>query len=906
MDLLVNDYHIATIAQQMKDWEEIAPDICISKSEQEEIKEDYQGRYNLQKRQALHVWCRNCGKRATYRALSKIFQSHNLAGLAELVSRMAYSKNQSVPIRSETIAMFTTYLFDCYCDPPMQQLSIPELHCQYQYNDLTLREAPLAVTNLNNKSTTTRLVELSTVLNKLSKNKCFIVLFEGVGGSGKTALSWHICRKWRKKELLKEFHLLIYVQVRNLQIQSGKDLSDIIPYPDKIVCDEVARVIYDQNGKGVCILLDGLDEASSPLLDTLFNMIAGRQRERAPKMSFIVTTRPNIHILSRLQAVLESKIMLEGFSTEKLHEFLKHALSEQKARYKLLLEKFKANPQLEWVCVHPINAVIMAFLAHTFEDDLPITQTRLYKAFVIHFLNRHIAQSDVGTDIIIERLDQLPSNVEQPFKRLCIWAYKASLSKKQLFTAKELGEASVKLDNTLGFLQVQPMITMYGTERYYSFPHLLIQDFFAAVHIQSLCSGRQFECIERLLGVDPLMYTIAFYAGLTCLSNLEVVKLLSKVLKEPLPELVTLAAIHNKPVEPNDPRRKTLALFNCLYECQQTSVFELPDLRLPHISLVKNVTDKIKQHTVSFLGLGMSPSDCIAVGYFMRMYALLVKDESLVMFQMGICSDTGMASFMTELRKGVDVTTPTQLVMRFYHCDLRIAALGGLRDLIKGYSSISSLQISFCISSTYASIALKSLVEGLANGSSCKAIILVDSGISSIHVHYIALLLICSSLTELSIIEGCIQKGMHLFSEALKFSRVRCLTLFNLGIDDTGLYLLGKAIRANVHLVRFNFVGNPVTVEGMMCFLMLIMDVPSPPLSLVIIDTCVFQVLKEMQEYHIILQKINYDRIRYGQIEFCVVPYDFAYMKETSYMPFANALQSKDALRKLVCRTDAV
>ena len=904
------------IAQQVKDWEEIAPDICISESEQEEIKEDYQGRYNLQKRQALRVWRRNCGEKATYGALSRVLRSQNLADLAEVVARMASSKNQSAPIRSELIAMFTDYLFDCYCHPPMQQLSIPELHCQHQYTDLTLREAPLAVTNLNAQSATTRVVDLSAVLSKLSKNKCFVVLFEGVGGSGKTALSRHVCRKWAKKELLKQFHLLIHVQVRNPQIQFAKNLSDIIPDPDKKVCDEVARAIYDQKGEGVCILLDGLDEASSPLLDTLFNMIAGRQRERVPKMSFVVTTRPNMCILSRLQAVLQSKIMLEGFSIEKLHEFLKHTLTEQKVRYNLLLEKFKANPQLEWVCVHPINAVIMAFLAHTFEDDLPITQTRLYKALVVHFLKRHLLRSDVSAEeIAIEKFDQLPSSVEQPFKGLCRWAYKASLSKKQLFTAKELGEASVELDNTLGFLQVQPKITMYGTERYYSFPHLSIQEFIAAVHIQSLRSEcQELKCVEQLLTVDPLMHTIAFYAGLTSLNNVKVVKLLSKILKKPLHELVTLAEIHDKPAETHDPRRKTLTLFNCLYECQKPSIFELSDLRLPNFDFANEAwrnratVSTIKPHTVSFIGLGLSPSDCIAIGYFLRMYALSVKEESAVMFQMGQCSDTGMALFMRELRKGVNVVTPTKLLMRFYYCDLRTTALSGLGDLVRGYSSIMSLQISFCISPTYADIALKSLTEGLANGSSCRNIILTDSGVRSVHIHYLVLLLICSSLEALSICLGDIQKGMDLFSEAVKFTRLRRLSLVNLAIDDRGLFLLGKGIRANVHLKSLDFCENPISIEGMVCFLMLFINVPYCSLSILVIDKIVFEVLKGMQEFHIILDKINYDRVtvRHGRAQFSVIPYNVAYELVTAPIPFISALQSQDALGELFDRSSAI
>ena len=124
-------------------------------------------------------------------------------------------------------------------------------------------------------------------------------------------------------------------------------------WPRQKDSSEVATAIYDQKGKGTCILLDGLDEASVSLLDTLLDMIIGRQRKHTPQISFIMTTRPNMHIASCLQPVLKFKVMLEGFSTAHLYEFLKHALDyKHTPHYLTLLDKFKANPQLECICAH--------------------------------------------------------------------------------------------------------------------------------------------------------------------------------------------------------------------------------------------------------------------------------------------------------------------------------------------------------------------------------------------------------------------------------------------------------------------------------------------------------------------------------------------------------------------------
>ena len=912
---------MANIAQDLTDWEEIASSILLSESEQKEIKEDYQGRYKLQKRQALRVWHNKSGNKATYKALINIFQSEGLNELAEVVKRMV-SDTKQLPMSNEIIDQFHQYLLDCYCGlpyPPMQQLSSIELQCHHKYIDLILRQVSVSI-NLEEKSTinthsinegpsTNRLARLSAVLSGETFGEGSVVLFEGVGGSGKTVLSWHICRKWAEKELLQQFHLLIHIQVRNPEIQAAKCFPDVIPYTDKRVCEEIATAIYDQKGKGVCILLDGLDEASSSLFDIFFDMLVGRQRAHIPKISFIVTTRPNLHITSLLQPVLKFKIMLEGFSKVKLQEFFRGALGGQNKQHLSLMATLKTNPQLEWVCTHPINAVIIAVLAQICEGDLPVVQTELYKALINHFLNRHIQiRSDSSQHEPIESFKDLSLEMKQPFLKLSEWAYKSSLLKKQLFTVKELGKANVEIDNMLGFLQIQPKITMYGTERYYSFPHLSIQEFLAAVHISLKPDKFQPQLIEQLLDADPLNYALPFYAGLTGLFSLEARKLLSKALKHPLHDLRIRAALNCKfgSRETTDPRLKTLALFNCLYECQNQSLFELPDVQLPHFEAsVKAVYDQLqikpqfkKEHIVSFTGLGLTPTDCIAIGYFMRMNSLLIKEDSFTWFQMGMCSDVGMASFMKEIRKGVNTKTPFQVTILIKFNTLGMESVLAIRELLRGQSNIRALLIQGGISSILMFKALKSIIEGLTDGASCYTVSISD--VKSIHVHYLILLVrFHTSLEGFCITSGDLQKEIRLFSEALKFSKIICLELKCCEINNEGLLLLGKAMCVNVHLQELWFAENPITADGVMKFL--INTLHPPNMKLVIIDDRVYQVLQKTAEYNFLqvyLQSIG------KKEKFIIMSYyeagdfrksfeDLAQINENDYVSF-------------ISRTDAV
>ena len=87
LDSRVSDLHLAEIACDLVDWEVLAPHIDVTESEQKEIKEDFEGRYNLQKRQALRVWRWKNGDVATYRKLIDICCFQGLVSLAESIAK---------------------------------------------------------------------------------------------------------------------------------------------------------------------------------------------------------------------------------------------------------------------------------------------------------------------------------------------------------------------------------------------------------------------------------------------------------------------------------------------------------------------------------------------------------------------------------------------------------------------------------------------------------------------------------------------------------------------------------------------------------------------------------------------------------------------------------------------------
>ena len=285
-------------------WEHLGPFLDLTESEQKEILEDFQGRYNLQKRQALRVWRWKNGDKATYRALISICCSQGLVQLAETIA--SYLGSNQRPRSSQILDTFHRYLLDCYVDSPHPSRKqwpgnkLP-MHASTTFLDLNLLEAPLH----ENKSPGNNFKEvtLKSVLSKRDEQKRMIVYFEGIAGSGKTTLSWYACREWAKKKLLGDFHLLIHLQLNNPQVQSATCLPDIIPYPDKKLRQEIATTIVDCKGRGVCFLLDGLDEAPTNVLDFLLgDLIQGKLGAwQLPELSFMLTSRPDASVTKRLE-----------------------------------------------------------------------------------------------------------------------------------------------------------------------------------------------------------------------------------------------------------------------------------------------------------------------------------------------------------------------------------------------------------------------------------------------------------------------------------------------------------------------------------------------------------------------------------------------------------------------------
>ena len=793
------------IARDLDEWEVLAPEISLTRSEQTEIKENHPRQYLLQKRKALRTWREKRGGAATVRSLIRILCEQKLVDTAEIVA----DKCQKPP---GCISVFEEYFRDLYINtfshpskeqwPGLFKFSPPQV-----YVDLKLHEVPME------KSSVMKEVQLSDVFKHSSSR--LVILFEGVAGSGKTTLSWHACQEWANKSLLQQFQILIHVQISKLEKHNARALSDLIPDPNKDARDELFQAILDTQGKGVCFVLEGIDEASNDLWDFILSDLL--KNKHLVQLSYIITSRPDGRLFE-LQQILTSKIVIDGFTNQTLNEFLVSAVqSDRFEEAKLVVEK---SPQLQTLCTLPLNAVIISFLVQCHKDEIPITQTELFNLLFCHICIRHMQlRTEGGKPKKVRKLpNDLPSDLKPSFSKLCKLAYTKLHKKKKEFSVDdpELKE----IEDKLGIIQLHQNFTMYGPDKYYSFPHLALQQFLAAIHLSQQADPCQISFIKDVIRQDPLNEVLPFHAGRTTSNEVrnKIVEYLD--VKEPLNDSTIAKALQQCPKVSNDPRRKALALCKCLYECHNEPLMKKVNLPMESRSGDLGIDFR---YIVSFQNMWMSPLECLAVGYFVRYKSISMPERQSLTLNLGNCSisDASVSALTKELRRGVDYRTPGRIILALGDNKLSNASLLSIKELLKGQSNIEGFGVQKCFLYLDKKIYLKHIIEGLTRNSSCRSTALGYNDLNESHVYHLILLIrSCEQLYAINLSACSFNGVMPLMGKAFSLSNLICLQLSYCNIDDKMLVSLAKELSQSPCLTQIEFYNNPFTPDGLMVFIL--------------------------------------------------------------------------------------
>ena len=856
------------IALDHFDWEVLAPHICLTCAEQKEIKENFARQYQLQKREALRQWRMKLRDRATVESFIDLLCEQNEVKLAEMVAERCLKQPSCISVLAEYLR---GYYRDRSSHPLRKQWSGQYMHFDLSsvYVDLKLHEVPLDETKSDVEKVRDRAsmkeVKLSSAFE--IKSNRLVVLFEGIAGSGKTTLSRHACEEWADGKLLQHFCLLIHVQVN--KVKSAKSLQDLIPDKDEEARDKIAQAIIDTKGEKVCFLLDGLDEASKDFKSLLFDLLDDQELIH---LSFIITSRPDgellyqLHRVYQIHRVTSSKIVIDGFTSENLDRFLENSAQDDGEKAKMLV---KQSPQLRSLCTLPLNAAVIKFLVHCFKDEIPVTQTELFNLLFCHICIRHMqSRAGVSKPNKIKRLpNDLPIELKAPFNKLCLLAYTAILENNRMFSSNDLRQANFDdcFEDNLGILQIHQNFTMYGLEEYYSFPHLALQQFLAAIHLSHQSDTEQVSLVQRIVQQDPLDELLPFHAGLAC------GEIRTKIIdcldcRMSLDEPVIAEKIRESPTVSNDPRRKFLALCKCLYECQSESL--LMKVTLETSNQPGFQQDQMIHYCVSIQNMWLSPLECLALGYVLRHKTTTLQKKSVILLSLeSSISETSLIVLAKELRRDINYCTSVRIWLGLDGTTLGFKALMSLKELLKGQSNIYGFQImDFCFDSSQIdrSIVFKHIIEGLSCNSSCQSIGLGGSSFNPTHIcHLVLLTRSYPHLHDITLSSFNLHNCMRLLSTALSFSTAEALTLIDCNIDDNDLLSLGLGISKNHHLHLLIIIANSeINFDGFIEFLSLFINkesnllaISTDPHHVAYLNLCRPEVLEQINDIRRQLQR---------------------------------------------------
>ena len=351
---------------------------------------------------------------------------------------------------------------------------------------------------------------------------CRVILIQGYPGSGKTFLTKQMCMKWAQGELLNRFNHVIFLELRDKEVATAETFDKIIQLYMGPLAKGIIKQIYERNGKGILIILEGWDELpEGKRHSSIFTrLISG---DLLPEVVIVITSRPSA-IKSLQYKHIQRRIELLGFTEEQVEKnitFYFQKFTNASELVKKFYSELKRLPLLKCSIFVPINLCIALYIFNTSDYELPNTFTDTHKELVLNQLRRHQARKPDSESI--NTLENLPEEVDDMLLRLGKMAYEQlqnnltlvfseKMIKKYCFDSK-----NVNLDSFdgMGLLQVSNHRHFVSVIKTYEFIHRTLQELLAAWYLSQQGESAQKKQLQRLFNKNEFEMVLIFYGGLT-------------------------------------------------------------------------------------------------------------------------------------------------------------------------------------------------------------------------------------------------------------------------------------------------------------------------------------------------------------------------------------------------------
>ncbi|XP_078286332.1 NACHT, LRR and PYD domains-containing protein 3-like [Rhinoraja longicauda] len=314
----------------------------------------------------------------------------------------------------------------------------------------------------------------------------------GVPGIGKTTMVQKIVYDWATGEIYQHFQFVFSFRFRDLNtINCQITLKELILHQYPYFGNSLGEVW--KNPEGLLFIFDGLDEfkdvidfadsrrdtepqyiCSGPefrckVSDIVYSLI---QRRLLAGCSVLVTTRPSaLHLLENANVSMCAEIL--GFGGEQRKEYFTRYFADR-AVAAAVFKHVEEREILYTMSYNPSYCSILAvtlgpFFTKTQKDarQVPKTITQLYSYYICNILQNHGRENERPREVFL-RLGQM--------------AFEGVSEKKIVFTDGDLAKYKLQPSQFLSSFLMELLDREDSAQNVvYTFPHLTIQEFVAAV-----------------------------------------------------------------------------------------------------------------------------------------------------------------------------------------------------------------------------------------------------------------------------------------------------------------------------------------------------------------------------------------------------------------------------------------
>ncbi|XP_078059027.1 NACHT, LRR and PYD domains-containing protein 3-like [Mustelus asterias] len=314
----------------------------------------------------------------------------------------------------------------------------------------------------------------------------------GVPGIGKTTMVQKIVHDWATGKIYPHFQFVFSFKFRDLntincRINLRNLILDQYPYFGNILGE------LWKNPKGLLFIFDGLDEFKGRIdfadnrrntepqykctdpecwcevSDIVYSLI---QHKLLPGCSVLVTSRPTaLHLLEKAEISVWAEIL--GFVGDERKEYFNKFFENQTVAA-AVFKHVEENEILYTMCYNPSYCWILGLSLGPFftqrdrkQQQVPKTITQLYSYYIYNILKNHGREIENPRDVLL---------------KLGEMAYTGVSKKKIVFRDGDLIEYNLQSSQFLsGFLMELLERDVSAQSVVYTFPHLTIQEFVAAL-----------------------------------------------------------------------------------------------------------------------------------------------------------------------------------------------------------------------------------------------------------------------------------------------------------------------------------------------------------------------------------------------------------------------------------------